>query len=234
MPDSTQLHSWVETLRSRYISYLTTSFYFRDPELQQSLRDPLAGQELLRGPFPEHGRRFSPGINARVLGQEAFPRAAEALFPALFDAPLHAHQERSIRAAHFEGQNVVVASGTASGKTECFLYPVLFSLFQEHLAGTLDRPGVRAMVLYPMNALVNDQRERLGALCGELEAAGSDFGFTFGQYIGQTPNNVKDNKYRDGAERGRNRLPGEVVFGRRCGSRLRTSCSRTTPCWSTS
>ena len=211
MPDRSEIDRWVDTLRSRYIRYLTTSFYFRDPDLRQSFRHALGGEKLLKGHFPEYGRQFPRGINARDLAREAFPGAAVGLLPALFDAPLHAHQERAIRAAHFEDENVVVASGTASGKTECFLYPILFSLFQEHLAGTLGCPGVRAMVLYPMNALVNDQRERLGALCRQLEDGGSDFEFRFGQYIGQTPYNARD-KYRNGAERGRNRLSGEMVF----------------------
>ena len=211
MPDQREISRWVETLRSRYVSYLTTSFYFRDPELRQSFRKALGGEELLKGPFPEHGRRFPPGIRASELARAAFPGNVDPLLPALLDGNLHAHQEQAIRAAHLEGQNVVVASGTASGKTECFLYPILFSLFQEHLAGTLDRPGVRAMVLYPMNALVNDQRERLGGLVSTLEESGSEFGFRFGQYIGQTPYSAAD-RYRSGAERGRNALPGEMPF----------------------
>ena len=211
MPDRSEIARWVETLRSRYISYLTTSFYFRDPELRRSFRESLGGEELLKGPFPEHGRRFPPGIRASDLAREAFPGRADPLLAALIEGNLHAHQEQAIRAAHFEDENVVVASGTASGKTECFLYPILYWLFHEHLAGTLDLPGVRAMVLYPMNALVNDQRERLGRLVGSLETSGSSFGFRFGQYIGQTPNNARD-RYRNGAERGRNALPGEMVF----------------------
>lgn len=211
MPNSSEIRTWVATLRSRYVSYLTTSFYFRDPELRRSFREALGGEELLKGPFPEHGRRFPPGIRASDLAREAFPGQADPLLPALIDKNLYVHQEQAVRAAHLEDLNVVVASGTASGKTECFLYPILFSLFQEYLAGTLDRPGVRAMVLYPMNALVNDQRERLGRLIADLETSGSDFGFRFGQYIGQTPDNAQD-RYRHGAERGRNALPGEMVF----------------------
>lgn len=211
MPDRREINQWVEKIRSRYTSYLATSFYFRDPALRRSFRDALGGEELLRGPYPEFGRRFPKGVSARELASEAFPRGADDLFPALLDGRLHAHQERAIRAAHFDDRNIVVASGTASGKTECFLYPMLFSLYGEHLAGTLDEHGIRAMVLYPMNALVNDQRERLGDLCGRLEAEGSGFRFTFGQYIGQTPKNPKDG-FRHGAERGRNALPGEIVF----------------------
>ena len=87
-------------------------------------------------------------------------------------ASLYTHQERAVRATHVDGVNVVVATGTASGKTESFLYPILFELYRQHLAGELEEPGARAMILYPMNALANDQRERLGAICGSLQDAG--------------------------------------------------------------
>ena len=211
MPDRREIGRWVEKIWSRYTSYLTTSFYFRDPVLRQSFRDALGGEQLLKGPYPEHGRRFRTGALARDVASEAFPSGVDGLFPALIEGNLHEHQEMAIRASHFDDRNIVVASGTASGKTECFLYPILFSLFREHLDQTLGAPGVRAVVLYPMNALVNDQRERLGSLCGALQEENSDFGFTFGQYIGQTPYNARDS-YRNGVERQRTSLPGEIVF----------------------
>ncbi len=211
MPDRGKIGRWVDEIRDRYTSYLATSFYFRDPEYRRSFRDALGGQHLLKGPYPEHGRQFRKGTTARELASAAFASGADDLFPALLDGNLHEHQERAIRAAHFDDSNIVVASGTASGKTECFLYPLLFSLFQEHLDSEIESPGVRAVVLYPMNALVNDQRERLGSLCRALAQESSDFRFTFGQYIGQTPYNARDRR-RNGAERQRTALPGEIVF----------------------
>ena len=85
-----------------------------------------------------------------------------------------------------EGRNVVVATGTGSGKTEAFLIPILTHLYREHVAGTLG-PGVRALVLYPLNALANDQRRRLGEASQALVDSGSSFRFTFGRYVGETP-----------------------------------------------
>ncbi|MCY4136899.1 MAG: DEAD/DEAH box helicase [Rhodobacteraceae bacterium] len=131
--------------------------------------------------------------------------------PALIDGRLYTHQERAIRAMHLNGLNVVVATGTASGKTESFLYPILFELYCQHLAGQLHEPGVRAMILYPMNALANDQRERLGMICRNLSEAASGFQPTFGQYIGQTPENAKDT-WRNAAARAEDRLSGELIF----------------------
>lgn len=60
-------------------------------------------------------------------------------------------------------KSVVVTSGTGSGKTECFMVPILDRLVreQEKVGGPLI--GVRALFLYPLNALINSQRERLSA-----------------------------------------------------------------------
>jgi len=59
-----------------------------------------------------------------------------------------------------EPKSIMVTSGTGSGKTECFLVPLLNSLVEQAVAGrTLT--GVQAIMLYPLNALINSQRERL-------------------------------------------------------------------------
>ena len=165
----------------------------------------------MKGPYPEPPRGFKKSTRARALAAECFPDSAMGLLPALIDGPLYTHQEHAIRATHIDGQNVVVATGTASGKTESFLYPILFELYRQHLAGELEEPGVRAMILYPTNALANDQRERLGAICKNLREAKSEFKPTFGQYIGQTPEDAK-NIRRNAAARTQDRLPGELVF----------------------
>ena len=67
-----------------------------------------------------------------------------------------------------------------SGKTECFTLPVLDGLLREIEEGTLGQPGVRALLLYPMNALANDQLKRLRVLLRDVPA------ITFGRYIGET------------------------------------------------
>ncbi|WP_051328112.1 DEAD/DEAH box helicase [Desulfatirhabdium butyrativorans] len=58
-------------------------------------------------------------------------------------------------------QSLIVASGTGSGKTECFLVPILDSLVRQWLRQQSPLLGVRALFLYPLNALINSQRERL-------------------------------------------------------------------------
>ena len=78
-------------------------------------------------------------------------------------------------------RSLLVASGTGSGKTECFLVPILEDLARECAhAGTLT--GGRALFLYPLNALINSQRDRLRAWCNGF---GKDIRFCL--YNGETP-----------------------------------------------
>lgn len=212
MSDEHYMESWSESIRQRYENYLKTSFYFKDPDLRASFQAALQEEaSLLKGPYSEPARHFRTGVSARDLARECFPGTVGELLPALMEQPLYVHQEHAIRVAHVESRNIVVATGTASGKTESFLYPILLELYRQHLAGELEQPGVRAMILYPMNALANDQRERLGSICRDLSEAASSFGPTFGQYIGQTPQNRRDGR-RNADWWAEHRLPGELVF----------------------
>ena len=204
---------WRDSIARSYTNYLRTSFYFKDKELRRSFRDALEREgELIKGPFDEPAHNFETGVSAEALSRQFFGEEAKQIVSVLQGAPsLYQHQEDAVRKAFGQDRNIVVATGTASGKTECFLYPILFDLYTQHLSGELSEPGVRAMVIYPMNALANDQRQRLGDMCKALEDSGSNFRFTFGQYTGQTPENERD-RYRDGQTKWENRLPGEIVF----------------------
>ncbi|WP_129125928.1 DEAD/DEAH box helicase [Geomonas oryzae] len=89
-------------------------------------------------------------------------------------------------------QSVVVASGTGSGKTECFMVPILDRLVrlkQEKSSGLV---GVRALFLYPLNALINSQRDRLSAW---THTFGSDIRFCL--YNGNTEDEVREQIRRE-------------------------------------
>lgn len=79
-------------------------------------------------------------------------------------------------------QSVAVTSGTGSGKTECFMVPILNSLVREHEVSRAKLVGVRALFLYPLNALIQSQRERLHAWTGAFGE-----GVRFCLYNGLTP-----------------------------------------------
>lgn len=198
-------------IEHRYRRYLKTTFHFKDPDLRQSFSEALDSGHLSRGPYIEATPIFQKGKNPVTLFTELLNHYPDEEFLRSIDGDreLYLHQEQAISKA-FQGRNVIVATGTGSGKTEAFLYPILLHLYQEYKAGTLC-PGVRALILYPMNALANDQRKRLGNICERLEQEKSPFKFSFGQYIGETPENENDWR-RQAKEHLANRKPGELVL----------------------
>lgn len=147
-------------------------------------------------------------VNDVILDGVPYPRS------------LYAHQEQTLISSHRNGDHVAITSGTGSGKTEAFLLPILARLTQEAVNEWSPRPldaeggpwwvsgtkrdpqrkpdghraaAVRALVMFPMNALVEDQLVRLRKyLDGEVARGWFDrhLGgnrFYFGRYTGKTP-----------------------------------------------
>jgi Lhr-like helicase len=109
---------------------------------------------------------------------------------------LFPHQIESI-IAFLQGKNIVVATGTGSGKTEAFMLPMIIHLAQEAArnksTGIAAPRAIRTLILYPMNALVADQVTRLRDYIGDLSMARclSDEGYNrtpqFGMYTSRAP-----------------------------------------------
>ncbi len=105
------------------------------------------------------------------------------IMPGLIGYPsMWKHQEQVFHAVK-EGRHVLVATGTGSGKTESFLYPILDDLLRQRDRGVYE--GLTAILVYPMNALANDQLDRLRDMLGGT-------GITFAQWVGTTPAKESD------------------------------------------
>ncbi len=179
-------------VEANYTNYLRTTFYIRNQALRESFADALGKENLARGPYLESTPQFSKGTSLRMLLAELYPHEQwdERFLQAVRgDQALYSHQEHAIRSTA-RGDGVVVATGTGSGKTEAFLLPILVHLYRQWKRSSQKQPGIRALLLYPMNALVADQRDRLGEMAQALQQDASGFQFTFGQYIGATPESV--------------------------------------------
>ena len=160
-----------QEIRDSYIDYITTTFHMADDTYQKQLHSALREEgAVARGPFLDIGGSFETGKTLRELMEEGvisslFDRLEpipEAERELKLDRPLYRHQEEALRKAS-RGMNLVITTGTGSGKTESFLFPIFQHLLKEQEAGTLG-PGVRAIIIYPMNALANDQMKRMRAL----------------------------------------------------------------------
>ncbi len=169
-----------EKIRSTYINYLKTIKPFQDEKLREEFAQAIEAQDMLvKGPLLQIALPYLKDRSIHDLVDEGVlsPRFEQLCSNALqYDRPLYAHQVKAIRKA-VSGRNLVVSTGTGSGKTEAFLIPILDFLLREQDAGTLSQPGVRALLLYPMNALANDQMKRLRRILENYPA------ITFGRYI---------------------------------------------------
>ena len=112
----------------------------------------------MKGPYLQIGLPFSPGSAGRTFFQ-----SFETEFPG------HSHQEKAwLRlSSNRMAACTLVATGTGSGKTECFLYPFLDHCARARAAG---EAGIKALVIYPMNALATDQARRIAKLVASVPA----------------------------------------------------------------
>lgn len=195
-------------IEGSYKRYLKTLLGPSDAPMAAAFDSAIDETRLLaKGPLLELTPPYAPGATLRQLVEEGVlhPRFMDAGSDAVpLDRPLYAHQETAIRKVS-AGRNIVVSTGTGSGKTESFLLPIIDSLIAEREAGTLG-PGVRALLLYPMNALANDQLKRLREMLKVLPE------ITFGRYTGETDEyaDKAESQYRS-ANPGIDRVPNELL-----------------------
>lgn len=123
----------------------------------------------LKGPYVQLGLPFVQGAAGRK-----FFGSFETEYPG------YDHQEQAWRrlSSQHQAASTLVATGTGSGKTECFLFPVMDHCARERAAG---RAGVKALVIYPMNALATDQARRIASLVAQVPAFA---GLRVGLYVG--------------------------------------------------
>ncbi|WP_164219265.1 DEAD/DEAH box helicase [Virgibacillus sp. YIM 98842] len=169
-------------IENAYLDYLKTSFYINDPGLMRKFEEEIGNKnKFSQGPYLEVTAPYKKSKSVQDLMDSGllsrrFNKVNQEALPV--NRKLYSHQVKAVEHAA-EGKNFIVATGTGSGKTESFMLPIMNSLFEEFENGTLN-PGVRALFVYPMNALANDQMKRLRTL---LE---NNPEITFGRYTGET------------------------------------------------
>ena len=160
--------------------YIESAYHVSETTLVDQRKRILSKSGVIhQRPYIESTPRYQTGTRFRDLGlSEAAMKIFSAVFEPDADAslsrliydPPYQHQGESVKFTLVDNRSIVVMTGTGSGKTECFLLPILGKLASEaHSKGEEfgSSSAMRAMVLYPMNALVNDQLGRLRLLFGD-------------------------------------------------------------------
>src|SRR5664279_3963281 len=164
-------------VRRALVDYLTTTFALSDDDagdgLGAFLEDPDDG--MFKGPYVRLRLPFRPaetGWRDTLEWYEGFP-------PYGHQAAAFARLSSCIGGVPRRPQPTVVTTGTGSGKTETFLHPIVDHVVRARRNGIT---GTKALILYPMNALANDQAQRLAAMITGYPELG---GITAALYTGQ-------------------------------------------------
>lgn len=178
-------------LRERLAGLARTEAYLRRPDLRaecealwlgardsQGLMSELWVEPLFPAGLSEYSLATFPGVSDGLLEQIRRTGAMPV------ERLLYRHQEEALSTelnsrSTGERPALIITAPTGAGKTEAFLLPMLNDLFAQERKG--GERGVRAILLYPLNALVNDQVERL------FKWLRGQRGVTFVHYTGETP-----------------------------------------------
>lgn len=190
-------------LRTELEEYIKSQYLGKTPILLDAIGTKLDNEgTIYREPYIES----SPAYKSIEHGidQTDIPGWMKTYFAKLSDAGIgvystpFVHQVKALDAA-VKGQDLFVSTGTGSGKTECFMWPIMAKMATEahDTPDTWTQRGVRTIIMYPMNALVSDQLGRLRRLLGDkddkfLNIFRSTCGNAtrrpqFGMYTGRTP-----------------------------------------------
>lgn len=161
-----------------YASYIRSFISIADPEIRRVVERALGKGKL----WPEPLLQFNPSFE--MFGSLDELVTAGTLHPDIRDIfkgyKLYHHQVEAIRLGT-AGRDFIVTSGTGSGKSLTYIGSIF-----HHLLSNPGAKGVTAVVVYPMNALINSQYEEFDRYRKNYkEATGEEFPITFGQYTGQ-------------------------------------------------
>ncbi len=174
----------VEKIKESYQRYVETSFPLIDTALREEFRRLIRDEHLLwQEPYVSLSRPFLSGgtlgdlVSEHVVGPELLEGVDGMHAPDLKFPRLYKHQRLAVERLttfHKDPRNTLIATGTGSGKTESFLIPII-----DHCLRHRDEKGIQAVIVYPMNALANDQLSRLQKVLRGT-------GVTFARYTGET------------------------------------------------
>jgi len=158
-------------VKASILEYLKATFSFRDTKVGEAfynfLENPVKG--IFKGPY------ISIKLPYKSLKNVQIPLQIKPSFPP------YVHQLDAFERLSFNNDRIpqptIITTGTGSGKTEAFLYPILDYCFQN-----TDQSGIKAIILYPMNALASDQAWRIARIIHEEKRLK---GITAGLFIGE-------------------------------------------------
>lgn len=194
------ISSLSKRLHQKLQEYIEAQYPISEESLLLERRKLLESNGVIsKEPYIEATPVYEPGHEYKEIKMPVHCKQAMTTFSKMnpsvgvFPKP-YVHQQQALEAFLHDQNDLVIATGTGSGKTESFLHPILNSLINEgsERKEQFQKNAVRALILYPMNALVSDQITRLRKLFGDERIATyfkEQFARNplFGMYTSRTP-----------------------------------------------
>lgn len=168
---------------SDYKLYIDSFINIADDEILKKVREEFDSGNLYPDPLVQFNPSFESGGKVEDLVNEGI--LVKDFNNIFYDETgkswsIYKHQTEAIKKGN-EGRGFIVTSGTGSGKSLTYISTIFNYLFK-----TPTKPGIKAIIVYPLNALINSQESALNAF-GEnyKKRTGNDLPFTFAKYTGQ-------------------------------------------------
>ena len=176
----------LDEVKASYRRYVETFQRFRNPAIKAWVDEQIReGTVLWQQPLIELNRRYMEGESLYKLVDEG---VLEKEIPSIFvddrgnTITPYKHQTEAIRKILGENENVIVTTGTGSGKSFCYGIPIINECLKLKRQGI---QGVKAVIVYPMNALANSQYDVFSRLLHGT-------GLKVGLYTGDTPTSQEE------------------------------------------
>lgn len=176
-----------DELKRLYKSFILSSFPIKNSSLREKLIETIDYERLLwNGPYISVATKYKLGnIAVDFLKSCDFHNL---LVDSIQLNKFYRHQEDAIQSI-LQNEHTIISTGTGSGKTEAFLLPIIDYCLRNK------QKGVKAIIVYPMNALANDQMLRLRTFLYKINCTLSE-PITFCRYTGQTPQDESEIELR--------------------------------------
>lgn len=166
-----------------YRNYLESFLSIADEKIEAEVKKSFEKEGFIPEPLVQFNPAYESGVSLESLVKDK--KIHPELPKAIGSYNLHKHQELALRIG-LEPNGFIVTSGTGSGKSLTFLSTIFNSIFEQ---GKNKKRGVKAILVYPMNALINSQEEEIKEY---QKNYGPSFPVTFRKYTGQEKTEIRE------------------------------------------
>lgn len=205
MMSTNGVQQYYDAIRSRLSNYIKSD-YLANSETLLLYAEDLLGElcsdatNIAREPYIETAASYKKMVGG-IINSEEIPAHVKDFLAKLIEAKLGVfedpfeHQVKALE-SFIAGKDLFVSTGTGSGKTECFIWPIISKCIDEakKRPESFKSNAVRTLIIYPMNALVSDQLARFRKIMGSskyieyfIQDSNAERIPHFGMYTGRTP-----------------------------------------------